>query len=746
MLNINENDAVSIKGYVKRIRFKNEENGFCILIVENEANYNEVVVTGTAFNMYEGAYIVASGYYVEHQKFGRQLKATSIVEVPPSDIQGVEKYLSSGLLPGIGIKTAQKIVALLGKNAIEKILINPLSLKSIKGLTSKKITAIYNILQEQKSDGEVIRFLIEHNISQAISTLIYKKYGDKSIEVVSSNPYKLCTEITGIGFLRADDIAFKMGFSKDDPKRIKAGIIHTLEKNLDDGNCYLEEKILEEKTKQILQISPDISINQLIEELLIKNSLMARNEKIFLPIIDMAESFIAKFIVNKITSHNSYLISEKFITDTIPKIEAITNIKYSEEQINAVKIANKNKITLITGGPGCGKTTLINVLARIFSAGGKTVKLAAPTGKAAQRLGNICEMKAQTIHRLLKYDPVTSSFTYNLDKQINADVFIIDESSMIDILLAKDLFAAIPNDATLIMVGDKDQLPPVGPGKIYADLLSINEISKIVLSYIFRRDNESKINEVAFDINNGIIPKIPIPNGITKTDTYFIPKESQYDTAILIEKLVSEQIPEKFNISTDEIVVLTPMNKGPLGTIQLNQRLQNVLNPIELLDPEQEIMINDQSFRLNDRVCQRVNNYNLGDFGVFNGDTGVITAINSKLGTLKVNLWDGREITYQKNDLLQLQLAYTLSVHRSQGSEISCVVLALNMYHFNLLERQLIYTAITRAKKLLIIVGQEKALNFAISKQSLSKRKCLVTERIQELLKFFSSISKQNKK
>ncbi len=746
MLDFETNETISIKGYVKKIRFKNEENGFCILIVEKESDYSDVVITGKALNIYEGAYIVASGTFIEHPKFGKQLKAITIIQTPPSDIKGVEKYLSSGLLPGIGIKTAQKIIALYGKNAIEKILQDPSSLKSIKGLNQKKVDEIYNTLQGQKSDGDIIRFLIEHNINQNLANLIYKKYGEKSIEVVSSNPYKLCSDIVGIGFLKADDIAFKMGFSKDDPRRIKAGILYTLEKSLDDGNCFLEEKKLEEHTKQILKTDTEFSINQLVEELIIEKFLISRNGKLFLPAIDFAENFIAKFIVNKILAEKTPLISENFINNTIPKIEAITQIHYTEEQINALKIANNNRLALITGGPGCGKTTLINLIARIFSAAGKSIKLAAPTGKAAQRLGSVCNMKAQTIHRLLKYDPTTFSFTYNLDKQINADIFIIDESSMIDVSLAKDLFSAIPNHATLIMVGDKDQLPPVGPGKVYSDLLSCNFIKKISLSYIFRRDITSKINDIAFDINNGIVPKIPIPDGITKTDAYFIPKESQYETANLIEKLVLEQIPEKFNIPSEDIVVLTPMNKGPLGTINLNQRIQKTLNPIEMLDSEQEIIINNNSFRLNDRVCQRVNNYNLGPSGVFNGDTGIITSINSHIGSVVVTLWNGQNITYQKNDLSELQLAYALSVHRSQGSEIPCVVLALHMCHFNLLERQLIYTAITRAKKLLIIVGEEKALKMAVNKQNSIKRKCSIIERIEDLLKFFGSVSKQNKK
>lgn len=731
MFEPNDVEIISVKGYVKRVRFQNKENGFCILVVEDENTLEDVIVTGVSFSIFEGSYIVAQGCYILHPKFGKQLKANHISETIPADIKGVEKYLSSGLLPGIGEKTAKKIVGTLGKNAIEKILANPLVLRDVKGLTQKKIDNIHSILTNQQSEGSAIRFLIEHGISQTLANLIYKKFGEKSIEIVSSDPYRLCSEIVGIGFLKADDIAFKMGFDKNDKRRLKAGLAYTLEKAIEDGHCYLDEKTLKEKTEKILGLDTDIdSINLLIDDLISNNILVKKNDNIMLLKFDLAEKFITKFVLDKILFNTNDNISEKFIDITIPRIETILNIKYSDEQINAIKTANKSKILLITGGPGSGKTTIVNAIAKIFSAAGKTIKLAAPTGKASQRLTNVCGIKAKTIHRLLKYDPTSQSFVHNLDNQIKADIFIIDECSMIDILLAKDLFEAIPKNATLIMVGDKDQLPPVGAGRVYADLLEIENIPRIFLSQIFRRTNDSNINQIAFEINNGIIPKIPIPDGITKSDIFFIPKESALEASTLIEKLVSHQIPNKFGFTLDDIMVLTPMNKGPLGTIILNKKIQNVLNPIESLDKEQEIIVSDTSFRLNDRVCQKINNYNLGETGVFNGDTGIITRVNSISQSLHVRLWDGREIEYQKDNLTELQLAYALSVHKSQGSEIPCVILAIHNCHYTLLERQLIYTAITRAKKLLIIVGQMQALARAIKTQNAIKRNSMLIERI----------------
>lgn len=729
-----EDSQGSVKGYVKRIRFQSEDSDFCIFVVEDENSFLDVTCTGNANSVYVGAYIQASGNFIYHPKFGKQLKITSYTESMPSDAQGVEKYLSSGIVSGIGIKTAQKIVGILGKNAIEKIINDPSSLDIIKGLNKKKKENLVKALLQQKKDGETYRFLIEHGLTHTLATAIYKKYEEKSIHVVTKEPFRMCGEIQGIGFLKADGIAKKFGLDPNDPKRIEAGIVYTLDKAKEDGHCYLDEETLNKEALKILNFDNEISLSRYIDNLEVEGKIVNKDKKIFLIEFDIAENFIANYVANKIKQKNTQLISSSYINEIIPRIEGYVDIKYTDEQIEAIKLVNDNKLVLITGGPGCGKTTIVNAIARIFAAGGKTIALCAPTGKAAQRLGAVCNMKAKTIHRLLKYDPKTLSFTYNLQKKLDADVVIIDECSMIDLLLCKDLFSAISNEATIVMVGDKDQLPPVGPGKIYTDLLSINEISKVYLSKVFRRDENSIINDIAFDINEGKMPKIPIPQGEERKDAYFIPKEFPLDAANLVERLVLDQIPSKFNISLDDIQVLSPMNKGPLGTIELNKRLQKVLNPIENIDSEQAITIGDTTFKLNDRVCQKVNDYNLSTGGVFNGDTGVIVEVNKARSSLVVRLWDGKEVEYQKENLQELGLAYAMSVHRSQGSEIPCVVLVLHKCHFNLLERQLIYTAVTRAKKLLIIVGQEEALKIAVSRHLAVKRNCMLVERINNLL------------
>ena len=415
------------------------------------------------------------------------------------------------------------------------------------------------------------------------------------------------------------------------------------------------------------------------------------------------------------------------------RAEQSLGVSFSREQRGAVNSAATLPLLLVTGGPGCGKTTIIRALALLFKEAKLRLALAAPTGRAAQRMAQVCELPASTIHRLLKFDPIKASFLHDAHDPLPIDAIIIDEASMIDLMLAKDLFAAIPPEARVILVGDKDQLPSVGAGRVFADLLSLHEITTVSLSQLFRRAGNSSINTIAHSINAGILPEIPEPDGVTKSDSYFIAKKDATEAATLIESLVAEQIPKKFGIEPRHICVLTPTNRGPLGTLVLNQRIQEKMNPRR--DSEQEIQIGDTVFRLGDRVCQRVNNYQIDNVGVFNGDVGEIFSVDKSHRSLTVEMWDGRLVKYEENDLQQLSLAYAVTVHRSQGSEIPCVVLALHESHFALLERQLIYTGVTRAKQLLIVVGSKKALGIACSRTSTDKRCTLLRERIRKRLR-----------
>jgi exodeoxyribonuclease V alpha subunit len=389
---------------------------------------------------------------------------------------------------------------------------------------------------------------------------------------------------------------------------------------------------------------------------------------------------------------------------------------------------------IITGGPGCGKTTIIKALTILFEKAGLAFALAAPTGRAAQRMSQVTAAPASTIHRLLKYDPTTTDFIFNARNPLPYDALIIDEASMVDIMLARDLFAAIQKRTILILVGDKDQLPSVGPGRVFGDLVSCKDIRVVALSKLFRRANESAINSVAYMINTGEVPSIPTPDGVTKSDAYFIQRDDTEESGRLIESLVADQIPKKFGFSGAEIAVLTPSNRGPVGTIELNKRIQEKLNPRASHSEDEILEIGDMTFRVGDRVCQRVNNYKIDPSGVFNGDMGTIYRVDREEQRLTVELWDGRLIEYPRGEIGQLSLAYAVTVHRSQGMEVPCVVFAIDNSHFTLLERQLVYTGVTRAKKLLIIVGSKRALGIA-AKRAQTKRRCtLLLERISSIL------------
>ncbi|MCB0311334.1 MAG: AAA family ATPase, partial [Bdellovibrionales bacterium] len=524
------------------------------------------------------------------------------------------------------------------------------------------------------------------------------------------------------------------GLQPDSPQRLKAGIYYALEQAADEGHCHLNQATLAQRARALLGIGDELDLEPHLESLISENFIVRELEMLSLTQLYRAERFVAQFTAQRIAAEPHPIIEEQIIERCVAQAAQDLGLEFSPEQLRAVQYATHHPFLIITGGPGCGKTTLIRALSAVYDRANRRVLLAAPTGRAAQRMSQVCGMPAGTIHRLLRYDPHKHKFLHDSHNPLPGDVLIIDEASMLDINLARDLFAAIPGNCVLILVGDKDQLPSVGPGRVFADLLAVREVKSVALSHLFRRSEESSINSVAHMINSGITPEIPAPDGNTKTDAYFLPKTSADEAANLIESLVADQLPRKFGFELDDITVLTPSNRGPLGTNELNKRLQKRLNPENNALTQNQIMHGETCFRVGDRVCQRVNNYNLHEAGVFNGDNGIIYRVDPQNRKLLVELWDGRLIEYESGDISQLSLAYAVSVHRSQGSEIPCVVLALHESQYNLLERQLLYTGVTRAKKLLVVVGSKRALNIA-SRRTSSKQRCTyLRERIKEYL------------
>ena len=725
-----DNEQV-LRGVVKRITFRNPSNGYTVMQLAVPDKSESITVVGSLLSASVGAHLLIRGSYHTHPKYGEQFHATGMSETTPSTTEGLATYLGSGLIKGIGPKTAKRLVKEFGTEVIEVISQEPERVANVPGVGSYKAKLIAEGLVAQGEVREVMRFLMEHNVSPNLASRIYEKYGNKTVEVLSRDPYLLARQMRGIGFLTADTIALNIGLKEDSPERLKAGVYYALEKAADDGHCYLPEEQLLQRARVLLGIDETIDLSEHIDSLIEEDYLVRYKGGVFLKHLFKAEEFVSYFINDRHSSSGVPILSAEDSTKAIDKAESELGITFSNEQREAVIQATKNRLLIITGGPGCGKTTVIRALAAVFSHAKKRTLFAAPTGRAAQRMSQVTDRPASTIHRLLRYDPIKRSFLHGPNEPLIADAIIIDEASMLDINLAKDLFSAIPAETHLVLVGDKDQLPSVGPGRVFGDLVTLNEVKTISLSQLFRRSEESQITSIAHLINAGTLPNIPEPDGQTKTDAYFIPKSDPEETSKLIESLVSTQIPEKFDIDLTDITVLTPSNRGPLGTITLNQQIQAKVNPPGSIDSEQELEVGNSIFRIGDRVCQRVNNYQLDDSGVFNGDIGKIYQIDRSDRSMVVELWDGRLVKYSSKDLHQLSLAYAVTVHRSQGSEIPCVILALHDSHYTLLERQLIYTGITRAKQLLIVVGSKRALQIACRKTSTRKRCTMLRDRVR---------------
>lgn len=717
----------TIKGRVTRITFRNEQSGYTVFQIKMPDTEAPLTVTGYIGRIEPEFEVVAQGTFTKHARFGHQFAARSVSASPPSTQIGMERYLSSGYIKGIGPDLAKRIVEHLGERALDIIKEDPRILTDIPGIGAQKAKALVEAFSDQSILEQILQFLIEHGVSPSFAERIYKRYGDRTIDIVQRNPYRLAHDIRGIGFKTADTIAISgLNMSPDHPDRLRAGLAFTLEKGAEEGHCFLPESELLDKACQLLQVTNRELFFPLLKSAIEDRDLIREPRGYYLPAAWEAEQKIAEFV----SSRKKELLSRQndplSVEQTIASVQSGMGLTFSPEQKEAVCLASTQRLLVITGGPGCGKTTTIRAISALFQEAGKRLMMAAPTGRAAQRMSQVCDIPAMTIHRLLRYNPGTGDFIHNEQDPLPADAVIVDECSMLDIYLAASLFAAIPNDCTLVLVGDKDQLPSVGPGKVFGDIIDSGAASVIRLTHLYRRSAESTINDIAISINAGITPSIPSPEQHQNADACFISRSDPDEATAMIRDYVSRELPKNHNFDPSEIMVLTPSNKGPLGTIALNQALQYSLNPPKPGVPE--LQVGGVTFRVGDRVCQRSNNYMIDPQGVFNGDLGIITEIHPQTKSLAVVLWDGRRILYKPTDIPQLGLAYSLTVHRSQGSEIPCVVLALHDSHYMLLERQLLYTAVTRAKRSLIIIGSRRALHLAVSRISSRRRNTAIVE------------------
>jgi len=701
---------ITIYGLIERITYYNEENDFIVAKLQEKSKRELTTIVGNLTAINPGESLKLTGRWVHNKKFGEQFQVESYEITVPATVHGIRKYLGSGLIKGIGPIMAERIVKEFALDTLDIIEKKPERLSEVEGIGPKRIAMITKAWEEQKEIKEIMIFLQGHGVSAGYSAKIYKQYGNRSIEVVKENPYRLARDIHGIGFITADKIAENIGIDPNSLIRAKAGAIYVLNELTEEGHVYYPETALIHKAKEILKVDERIITKAIMElqmekEVFLEEINVKENHKgLYLAPFYVAETGIAQRLraLKESPSNIRAIKPEK----AIEWVQQEMNIQLAEKQREAVLLAASSKVLIITGGPGTGKTTIITAILRIFQQLKLKMLLAAPTGRAAKRMSEATGWEAKTIHRLLEYSPHKGGFKKDQDDPLEADVIIIDEASMIDTLLMYHLLKAIPPQVHLILVGDVDQLPSVGPGNVLKDIIDSGVFTAVRLKEIFRQAQESMIIVNAHKVNQGDFPFLKDPEKREPSDFYFIQEEDPEKILGQVITLCAERIPNRFGFhAIKDIQVLTPMHKGVIGAINLNIELQKTLN-----SNQQGITHGSRTFKLGDKVMQIVNNY---DKEVFNGDIGWVSKIDQENREITID-FDGRLVTYDYSGLDEVVLAYAISVHKSQGSEYPAVVLPVTTQHYMLLQRNLIYTGITRARKLVVLIGTKKALAIAI--------------------------------
>ena len=709
----------TVSGTVEAIVFRNDDTGYTICTVRPAASpNNRVTVVGSSAALWVGEELTARGRWIRHPQFGTQFQADALTCIAPTSAEGLRRFLASGLIRGIGKVHASRIVDKFGADTLRVIEKESARLEEVEGIGRVRRQRIKESWIEQRGIRDVMIFLQSHGVGTGTAARIYRQYGNDAIAVVKQNPYRLCDDVWGVGFKSADAIALRVGVPHASPERAKAGLLYLLQTQADEGHCFCTDADLLLRAQEMLDISVEI-LSEALQALVDVGQLVREEERIYPRALADAERRVAEKLLRlaRAPLNQPPIDAGKALAWAEHKM----GLTLADAQRRALEIALQSKVAIITGGPGVGKTTIIRALTEIFGARRINLRLAAPTGRAAKRMSEATGQEAQTIHRLLRYLPAIHDFEHNAGNPLEADGLILDETSMIDIRLMDQFLQAVPDKARVILVGDIDQLPSVGPGNVLRDMIASGTIPCQRLDTIFRQDASGLIVRNAHRINHGE----RLENGGPSSDFFFIETSDPDQVIERVCDLVTRRIPNhfKFDPLTD-IQVLTPMRRNQLGADNLNTVLQQRLNTAG-----PSLARGGSRFRRGDRVMQLRNNY---DKEVFNGDIGLIQAVNEEERQLVI-LFDGRPVTYDGNEIAEIVHAYACTIHKSQGSEYPAVVIVLATQHFKLLQRNLLYTAVTRGRKLVCIVGSSKAVHLAIRNNEVRERRTTLAPRLQQL-------------
>ncbi|PID79201.1 ATP-dependent RecD-like DNA helicase [bacterium DOLZORAL124_64_63] len=706
--------ALRVTGTVSSIIFQSAETGFCVLKVQPENGGGVVTVVGTAPDTQPGMRLEAEGRWVTDPRFGRQLQARHLVLRPPATLEGIRRYLGSGLVPGIGPGFAERLVDAFGEQVFAVIENEPERLKEVPGIGPGRLRRILDAWSEQRGVREVMVFLQGHGVGTGLATRIFQRYGAQSLDLVRENPYRLADEMRGVGFRSADRIARNLGLAADHPARLQAGLRHAMSELERQGHTAAARTELLERAAELLEL-PAAKLEPSLAESLTAQHLVALEgdgDLVALPDLNRAEQELARDLVALARDGGGWGASDP--RKALAWVQQKTGLELAEGQRRAVALALRHRLLVITGGPGVGKTTLLNGILAIHQAKGRRVVACAPTGRAAKRLGESTGLEARTIHRLLDFNPGTGGFRHDRENPLTGDLFVVDEFSMVDTRLAWQLVRALPAGAGLLLVGDGDQLPSVGPGRVLGDIIDSGRLPVARLDTVFRQAARSAIITNAHRINRGLLPRAHTGGGGKLEDFYFIERDDPEAMAALLVDLAARRLPARLGVDgLRDIQILTPMKRGLLGSGHLNAMLQQALNPTGPTLERQGV-----SWRVGDKVMQTVNDY---DKDVFNGDIGFLEAVDTDAGTLAVRFGE-RSVLYEAQDLERLVPSYAISIHKSQGSEFPVVMIPVHTQHYMLLQRNLLYTGVTRGRKLVILLGSRKAVQMAVERADSRRR------------------------